>query len=547
MSTKITNVSSHTKHVSPYATVLDPGDSMTVTDPTSTVSALMRGAGLNLADFAITGVVDSPMSASGDLLIYLDSVNGNDANPGTATLPVKSVDAAIALRAKYWTPNTHLDRFIFAPSSTKYLWGQAAAVQCNFVVGNDTVRTAAGDRHVWVGAMATTPTASKTVSSVSTTTLGGKTVATVTPTGGGLTTDAYRGLWLRYTSGNQAGKQYLIASNSTTVITLVGPHSGTAPASPDPFVIEDVGVIIEHQSQLNTNIIGGVFGAWGIQFQVPAASAASLVVTEGCRANFGTCRFKLTNGGSGRALQVLSPGTCVTFSGNFGNTAASFAAVGANLSAPTVGYGVSAAGCHIKDGNATGGLLVGNGGMFSGGSGNVLDNAPVVVWNGGVAVLFASVRHNGTNPMFWLETASNTTINSRGTLTVGGTAKCSSTGLVAKVTGDGVLIVGGTSTPGLDCTGHTGGGILVTGPNARAILTGVTGSITGTGSIGVQAAAGAQVQVTDANTGTTISGSSGAAKPGALAASTWAQIAGGTAALCTDLAEASSQMCRIGA
>lgn len=545
MSTKVTNVSNRTKNVAPYSTVLEPGDSFTTTDPSTKVLGLLLDAGHCPADFQIFGTVDR--AASSDLLIYLDADKGDDANPGTQTLPVKTVDGAIALRAKLWTPNTKLDRFIFTPTATKYLWGEAAAVQCNYVIGNNLTRTAAGDRHVWVGAMAATPTASKTVSSASTTTMGGKTVATVTPSGGGLVADAYRGLWLRYTSGAQSGRQYLVASNSTTVITLVGPHTGSAPSASDTFVIEDVGVTVEFQSQLNTNLIGGLFAAFGIQFQVPATSAASLVVTEGCRANFGTCRFKLTNGGSGRALQVLGPGSVVTFSGNFANTAASFGAVGANLSAPAVGYGTSGAGCHVINGNATGGLLVGNGARLSAGSGNVLDNAPVVVWDGGVAVVFASARHNGTNPMFWVETASNTTIVSAGTLTVGGTAVSSSTGLVAKVTGNGVLIVGGASTPGLDCNGHTGGGILVTGPNARAFLTGVTGTISGTGSIGVQASAGAQIQVTDPNTGTTISGASGAAKPGNLAVSTWAQIAGGTAALCTDLADASSQMCRIGA
>lgn len=81
------------------------------------------------------------------------------------------------------------------------------------------------------------------------------TQATVIKTGAGWTVNAYRGKWLRFTSGTLNGEIKLINGNTADTLTLVGDYFSAAPANGNAFVIESNNVNIVGDHTINPTTI----------------------------------------------------------------------------------------------------------------------------------------------------------------------------------------------------------------------------------------------------------------------------------------------------
>lgn len=155
---------------------------------------------------------------------------GDDANPGTAALPMLTIQAAVNRIPKFVDHIVVID--IGAGSFTTFNVS-------NFVISPD------GGIEV-KGTLITATLASGLTSGTST----GGSKTTLTKTGAGWTVDDLRGRWVQLSPTNL----YLILSNTATTLTIVGEHNTTM--SGKVFVIRDNGTLLTDGKVLVTNIAG---------------------------------------------------------------------------------------------------------------------------------------------------------------------------------------------------------------------------------------------------------------------------------------------------
>lgn len=203
--------------------------------------------------------IGGPQATNLDL--YVNQSTGNDNNPGTLALPLATIPAAV-LRANAvgWTGYCHInisaDTYVLAATSS---------------IVADVPMAVNGEPMVLVGTMIDSGIGQRVVSA--STAGSGVTFATVTDSVGGLTVNAFAGMFLRYTSGTQAGKRYVIKSNSASVFTLCGTQS--VPANNDTFVVEKPGTVIRTANNV-LNVSFCQIGAQAINFDGQGSASANL-------------------------------------------------------------------------------------------------------------------------------------------------------------------------------------------------------------------------------------------------------------------------------
>ena len=160
-------------------------------------------------------IANAPSAVNGVVDIYVDDVNGNDANIGTQALPVKTLSAAYK-RIPFYV--TDLTRVFVAPH------GGAGYSLVEF--GPRVLRN-----NVWI--IGTGETALKATAAAQ----GGSTNQLVVTTGG-MTADAFRGKTIEIMSGAALGDKRTIRNNTTTDIVPVEFFSATIASGDQYRVIE---------------------------------------------------------------------------------------------------------------------------------------------------------------------------------------------------------------------------------------------------------------------------------------------------------------------
>lgn len=172
--------------------------------------------------------------------LYVDAA-GNDANAGTATAPLLTMQGAfsrIPKRVRHpvninvgpgtfagaWVEGYTIDRSISQET--------AAGIQVNGTLANAVAATGASS-----GTVASSTVAVFTTGATN----------TITKTAAGWTVNDFRGKLLTFTSGARSGKYYPIMSNTATVLTVGGSFTadGGAPGNGDSFQIKDYATIFD--------------------------------------------------------------------------------------------------------------------------------------------------------------------------------------------------------------------------------------------------------------------------------------------------------------
>jgi len=216
--------------------------------------------------------------------VYADAATGSDNNPGTPLRPTLTLDAEFAIVARQtgagrgWASWCHMN----AAAGTYTLAASAIVVPpASSGIGPEPP--------VLVGAMADSGLGARTVAGSSAG--AGATFATVTDTAGGLVVNAWKGYFLRYTSGAQAGKQYLIDANTANVFTLVGTQS--VPVNGDTYVVESPATIVRTAN--NILLVNGtdnsILGARQVQFDGQSGATSDLSIRQGTLIH-SACWFK---------------------------------------------------------------------------------------------------------------------------------------------------------------------------------------------------------------------------------------------------------------
>lgn len=199
--------------------------------------------------------------------IYI-ATTGSDSAPGTSASPLLTVDeAARRVGASGYTGYCHYNigagTFTFASNPTLSL---------------PTPEGSSSEPPVIIGTAADSGLGTRTTSAASGG--AGSTFGTTTDSVGGLTVNAWKGYILRYTSGTQINKEYVIASNTATVFTLCG--SQTAPANGTTFVVLSPATIFRSTNGLFgiTGSAETVIGARFVQFDSQSLASSGTSVRQ---------------------------------------------------------------------------------------------------------------------------------------------------------------------------------------------------------------------------------------------------------------------------
>jgi hypothetical protein len=182
-----------------------------------------------------------------DRLVYLDQINGNDANPGTLALPVKTFGFAWELATLPYT-NTSFLRVI---GNLDMGANRRVATPAGLQGANPPViesATAAVDSGLGVlvptgGTAGTGGTANPVF-------------ATIT-TGLVMVANVYRGWRVRFTAGALSGVRVPIVSNDAAGVIAIAAFLGSAPIAATTFVIERPGSTLSYTGGLYFQGAGG--------------------------------------------------------------------------------------------------------------------------------------------------------------------------------------------------------------------------------------------------------------------------------------------------
>jgi len=194
------------------------------------------------------------------------SATGSDTANGTSAAPLLTLDeAARRIGASGYTNYCH-----YQHAAGTYVLASNAVVSLPCGTGDTS------EPPVILGTAVDSGLGSRTTSGA--TNGSGSTFATVTDSAGGLVVNAWKGYILRYTSGAQINKEFVIASNTANVFTLCG--SQTSPVNGTTFVVLAPGTIYRSGNGVIgfTNAGSEIIGARFVQFdsQSIASSGVSM-------------------------------------------------------------------------------------------------------------------------------------------------------------------------------------------------------------------------------------------------------------------------------
>lgn len=218
--------------------LLWPGDAITVT---VTASGNWR-------------VTAESLSVPTNPTLYCNWSTGSDNASGTSAHPFKSVHTALAFfRKRGWKGKpriwmTGVEALGSNPQLHFPVNGAAGAHEPILIQSTTTTDSGQGSRTVSASSAGS-----------------GLTFATITDSTATWTVNQWQGYLCRITSGTQAGKQYWIATNTSTALTLVG--TATAPAVGSTFVIEEPGSGVSWTNTLSVYGGGTVLGLHTIMLQ----------------------------------------------------------------------------------------------------------------------------------------------------------------------------------------------------------------------------------------------------------------------------------------
>lgn len=509
--------------------------------------------------------------------MFVDTVNGNDANPGTAAMPVKTFNGLMA----QW-PETYKGHFRMYDATT----GGASKVEVQPVslAGTDVVSppqlVGTGEPPVFIGApwIEASNFGPLVITSLSITVLPGIGNSTVIHFAGApFVAHALqnKGWFVQVVAGdpNDIGNESPIIDNTTNSITLLGDWFGLYFQPGDTVKVQVPATSVDFQATspsglfglgpaAGQDIVNGHLLFVGVKTTAKATvnggdggTCASLLSTGGeAQLGFCACDIELWDGAAATkgTLSAMDSGFIVF------NVLPGLPSGAVDQSAIPVGVPCSTT---LQPGNVFGYCIVRNlqntAGLNLFSNGNVsiescLFQARITATSGQVQFQSGIVNNAGNTgaaPMLDLDTtagADATLINDEGGPVAGifqNVAVSAPGATCMQVSGARCVILN------MDLSGADG---LIVDDASSMTITGLTG--TETNAQGVTAKRGSLVHVTDANVGTVIAGSGGAGvavKVGANTADSWANIAGGTAVHCTDVnagssGVANSQMVRVG-
>jgi len=204
----------------------------------------------------------SPFSVLVNPVFYVDPVSGNDSNAGTISAPFATVDHAIQELAPGWFGVAKIiPRAGTSTLGTSTVWptplgGSNATAGALLIDGIDSTDSGLGAR----------TSAGGTTGSIS----AAPTFGTVVDSVGGLVVNAYRGQFIRFTSGATLnGRSFQVAANTANTFTVCG----TLPVAPttETFVVERPAAVFSWSGVQSMQAMG-VVGFQNIQFTGPGGS-----------------------------------------------------------------------------------------------------------------------------------------------------------------------------------------------------------------------------------------------------------------------------------
>ena len=423
--------------------------------------------------------------------IYVNGLSGNDSNAGTSTSPVASIEKALSLLP---IGNASQRRIYFA-SGTYTLSDRTTLYFPQIGVGltNEPV--------VFIGGFDTILTG--TVASAD------ATAYTITKSGSAMPYDVYAGKTLKMISGADSGSFYIIGNNGPSLIKLGGyPFYNTTPSPGDTFAILQPNVTINYGS--NLTVFESVVGFSAIKFYSSTAFSF-FEIRNSSTAYFEACEIaQPSNGNFNVSYNSFLGGDLLSYLNStlVFNVNAGYVGLFINQGNTNIGYGSNAAAqCTVRSVNF--------------------------------------ITYNNCNATFYGFDARASLITVKNNSKLGLYANT----FVSQSTGDGIVVdlqsqlEGGESGLTLQIKNSSGNGIVVKN-NSIATLIGTTG--TGNTARGLVVSKNSSATVTDANTGTTISGSTGAVLVGGNSTpTTWALISAGGINAVSDFSASVPQFCRI--
>lgn len=461
---------------------------------------------------SVTG--SGPTSA---VSVGIDSVNGNDSNPGTLALPVKTWDRAyqVYLSQAAMGPPRFVD--VNPTGST------VAFTQDYYLFGSQGFST---QQPAFIGVPKDSGLGAVTVDVVGTANLyGGPFVTALSLKRNGvsltLVKNAYQGLRFRFTSGALAGMSFDLNSNTTSQLVfqlIIGASSG------DTGVIESCGTTIQIQSTPTSEVVvAGDPAMHAVRFQM--VSNTNLRFTGNVQlgfVEFDHNHFIHTN--------FVFEGRSVKLDAAFQNVAG----------LPTADFDNTFF-IHNSMGEAS--MWIRSGAVAEMPAGVFVDASLLISGGGSVANIIAF-------PTFFFDapfTKPAVVMNLSSGL-LGSSAFQLGTDIQNPGTGDGISITSSILYMQAGGSVAVGGNGLVLNGGSQAWITGLVGVQTGAGKVGLVTTVMDLVKVADPAIGTTITGPGGdvvvgdnAVIPGKTATATWNDISAGTAAKCT----AAGALCRV--
>lgn len=251
-----------TDSLSPTTVTIDTP--LTVTSGTSFGSDVVITDSLTvLGNLYVSGTITTNLVLNPNY--YIDPINGNDGNNHSGTIgdPLASMGEALkrlslpysgSATVNFVTGTFDLTNIptIILPSN------QGVGIHSNPIMFKGLmIDGGLGTRTASVG-----------------TTGSGVTFGTVTDSTGGLTVNAWRGYYIRYTSGNNNGRTFMIASNTSNVFTICGAHFGTI-SNGDTFVVEKPGSKLSWTGNLSLLGNGNTLGIQNIELAGPGGSSVT--------------------------------------------------------------------------------------------------------------------------------------------------------------------------------------------------------------------------------------------------------------------------------
>jgi hypothetical protein len=428
-----------------------------------------------------------------DVLQYVDASTGNDANPGSQALPLKTLEAALSRAPALWRGK---NRIILAAGNydiTDINGTGQRIISVGEGVGPDAeplVIMGSGFTNVLGDRTATSGTAND-----------------VTDSTLSMTVDAHVGATLLVLSGAQAGYRKMIRGNTATQFDFNDSMPGVMGAG-DRFRIERPSAVLRCLPAFQLSVVGP-----NPSNLIPSLILKGLkldaTMTPGAFINFDgigvlATSVELALGGSGSNWVIEGQGMV-----------AANAAIG-QLCPDILTSFEFASGMYVHAGDGFNGLNIGDQSEFSGFL--VIRDTGII---GGVNSYLGLINLDAKNSQIYLFEGGQMT-HSPFTSKAGRMRACATS---ATRPGGITLDQGARATflEGIDIGGGAGDGVWV-GHGSYAYLKQVIG--TGNAGFGVNVQKASSVDVLDANTGTTITGTGGNAKVGTLA-KTWANIAAG--------------------